>query len=91
MPSAVVPPARTPSSRSACSSSSSPPASPALVDTGHSHDVVSDLLDKQLAEAEQHAGPPVFVDVPPAVAPAATAPASPDSTEPGAAGKSTTS
>ena len=70
---------------------STPPASPALVDTGHSHDVVSDLLDKQLAEAEQHAGPPVFVDVPPAVAPAATAPASPDSTEPGAAGKSTTS
>ena len=70
---------------------STPPASPELVDTGHSHDVVSDLLDKQLAEAEQHAGPPVFVDVPPTVAPAVPVPASPASTEPGAAGKSTPS
>ena len=66
---------------------SNPPAAPDIVDTGHSHDVVSDLLDKQLAEAEQHAGPPVFVDAPPAAAPATpvTAPVSPEA---GAAGKS---
>ena len=70
---------------------STPPASAEIVDTGHSHDVVSDLLDKQLAEAEQHAGPPVFVDVPPAVAPAAPVSAGVDSNEPGSAGKSTQS
>ena len=63
-----------------------PPASPEAVDAAHSHDVVSDLLDKQLAEAERHAGPVAFVDVPPIAAPAAPVPASPDPTEPGAAG-----
>lgn len=67
---------------------SAPPAAAEIVDTGHSQDVVSDLLDKQLAEAEQHAGAPAFVDVQPAaVAPAAPAPA-PVSNEAGAAGKS---
>lgn len=70
---------------------STPPVTPDVVDTGYSHDVVSDLLDKQLAEAEQQAGPPVFVDVPPTVAPAVPVSASSASTEPGAAGKSTQS